>query len=101
MLRPWLTWHLRHGRRSLQRDGAAEGLPVQEALQWRRVVDAEGCEGGFAVVEHRANVRGVALEALGEGVALVVNGEPRLGKVDGGGLDSPVKLWMTVTTLRC
>ncbi|CAL4963887.1 unnamed protein product [Urochloa decumbens] len=78
-----------------QRDGAAEGLPVEEAGERGRVLGAEGVEGGVAVVEHRVDVGDVALEALGEAVALVVergDGEPGGGEVDGGQLDHPAGL---------
>ena len=78
-----------------QRDGAAEGLPVEEAEQRGRVVSAEGGEAGLAVVEHGADVRDVGLEALGEAVPLVVDGgdgEALLGEVDGGEQDHPAGL---------
>ncbi|CAL4956842.1 unnamed protein product [Urochloa decumbens] len=75
-----------------QRDGAAEGFPVEEAGERWRVLGTEGVEGGVAVVEHRVDVGDVALEALGEAVALVVergDGEPGGGEVDGRQLDHP------------
>lgn len=73
LLQSWPIRHLRHGRR--------RGTPRTGSM-------AE--KGGLAIVDHRANVRGVALEALGEAMALVVNGgdgEPNLGEVHGGELD--------------
>jgi hypothetical protein len=51
-----------------RRDGAAEGLAVEEAGERGRVVGAEGREGGVAVVER-------------------CDSEPRRGEVDGGELD--------------
>jgi hypothetical protein len=55
-----------------QRDGAAEGLAVEEEGERGRVVGAEGGEGSVAVVEDGDDVRDVALRALGEAVPLVV-----------------------------
>ena len=78
-----------------QRDGAAERLPVQEAGERGRVVGAERREGGVAVVQDRLDVGDVALEPLGEAVALVVergDGEARGGEVDGRELDHPAGL---------
>jgi hypothetical protein len=70
-----------------QRDGAAERLPIEEAGERGRVVDVEGRKGGVAVIEHEVDVEEVALETLGEVVALVVergNGGQETAAISGG-----------------
>lgn len=61
------------------------GGRVEETGERGRVVGTECHEGGIAVVKDEADVGDVALEALGEAVALVVegsDGEPERGEVD-------------------
>ncbi|KAF7820130.1 Tyrosine-specific transport protein [Senna tora] len=78
-----------------QGDGAAEGLGVEEGREGGVESRAEGVEEGDAVVDDGIDVGDVGDEAVGEAVALVVDGasgESGVGEVNGGELEEPAGL---------
>ena len=83
-----------------QVDGTVKGFGVEESREGWRVFCTEGVEERGAVGYDGIEVRDVGGEAVGEVMALVVEGsdsEARLDEVDRCELDKPVKAWMTVT----
>lgn len=76
-------------------DGAAEGLGVEKGRQRRRVACTEGGEEGNTVIDDGIDIRNVSDEAVGEAVALVVDGaggEAGFGEIHGGELEEPAGL---------
>ena len=79
-----------------ERDGAAQGFRVEEGGQRRDEARAEGVEDGDAVVDDGIDVGDVGAEAVGEPVALVIDGADGeatvLGEEDGGEEHEPAGL---------
>ena len=81
--------------RDEKRDGAAKGLGVEKGRQRRRVACTEGGEEGNTVVDDGIDIRNMSVEAVGEAVALVVDGaggEAGFGEIHGGELEEPAGL---------
>ena len=79
-----------------ERDGAAQGFRVEEGGQRRGEARAEGVEDGDAVVDDGIDVGDVGAQAVGEPVALVIDGADGeatvLGEEDGGEEHEPAGL---------
>ena len=81
--------------RDEKRDGATKGLGVEKGRQRRRVACTEGGEEGNTVVDDGIDIRYVSVEAVGEAMALVVDGaggEAGSGEIHGGELEEPAGL---------
>lgn len=80
--------------RDEKRNRAAERLGVEEGRQGRRVTVAKGVEKRNTVVDDGVNIRNVVLKAVGESMALMIDGagdESGLSEMHGSQLNKPAR----------